>query len=221
MTETPVITRRIAAAAKESRFRALVGDIAWQRLPQAVRRRFSRAPGTIVTYAGEITECHRTRFGRMLAGVCRLIGAPLPLWDDVAVASVVTVTEDLATGGQVWSRIYTRRGGFPQVIQSSKCFAGPTGLEEYLGYGFGIALTVSADTRGLHFHSDHYFLAAAGLRLRLPEWFGPGALTISHIDLGDGWFAFVLALRHAWFGEIVYQAGLFRERYDIKETSRD
>ena len=221
MTEIPVITRQVPARpATESRFRALLGEIAWQRLPQAVRRRFARAPGTIVTYAGEITECHRTRFGKMLARLCGAIGAPLPLHDDVAVPAIVTVTEDAVTGGQVWSRLYARRGGFPQVIQSSKTFTGPTGLEEYLGHGFGIALTVSADTRGLHFHSDHYFVAAAGLRVRLPEWFGPGALTISHIDLGDGWFAFVLVLRHAWFGEIVSQSGLFRERYDIEETSR-
>jgi hypothetical protein len=198
----------------ESRFRALLGAAAWARLPPAVRRRFSARPAaaSAVTYAGEIVECRRPRPGRLLAQLCRLIGAPLPLADDVGVPAVVTVTEDGATGGQHWTRVYGRRRGFPQVIHSSKRFAGPTGLEEYLGCGLGIALRVRADAEALHFHSDHYFVAVGALRLRLPAWLGPGALTISHVDRGCGRFAFVLALRHPLLGEIVRQTGLFHER---------
>jgi hypothetical protein len=198
------------------RFRALLGAAAWSGLPPAVRRRFSKrlSPGVSVTYAGEIVESRRSRFGKLIAQLCRLIGGPLPLHDDVAVPAVVTVTEDGATGGQFWTRMYGRPCGFPQVIHSSKRFAGPTGLEEYLGFGFGIALTVSADDRALHFRSDHYFVAVGRVRLPLPRWLGPGALTISHVDRGDGGFAFVLALRHPLFGEIIRQTGLFRERLD-------
>jgi hypothetical protein len=190
---------------------------------QDLRQKQSRRAGAAVTYAGEIVESHRTHFGWLLAQLCRPIGAPLPLGDDVAVPAVVTVTEDGATGGQFWTRIYGRSRGFPQVIHSSKRFVGPTGLEEYLGYGFGIALRVSADAHALHFHSDHYFLALGGMRLRLPEWLAPGALTISHVDCGDGCFAFVLALRHPLLGEIIHQTGLFRERFpgDVLETPRD
>ena len=73
----------------------------------------------------------------------RLIGGPLPIdRASVHVPSVVTVTEDKASGGQIWTRIYGRRKGFPQVVHSSKRFAGPTGLEEYVGYGVGMTLTV-------------------------------------------------------------------------------
>jgi hypothetical protein len=196
------------------RFRALLGAAAWSRLPPAVRRRFGTrlAAGAAVTYAGEIVACRRTLAGRLLGQLCRPIGAPLPLSDDVGVPAVVTVTEDGATGGQHWTRVYARRRGFPQVIHSSKRFAGPTGLEEYLGCGLGIALRVRADTEALHFQSDHYFVAVGSLRLRLPAWLGPGALTISHIDRGAGRFAFVLVLRHPRLGEIVRQTVLFHER---------
>jgi hypothetical protein len=196
------------------RFRALLGAAAWSGLPPAVRQRFSRrlSPGASVTYAGEITESRRTRLGKLIAHLCRVIGGPLPLYDDVAVPAVVTVTEDSATGGQVWTRMYGRLRGFPQVIHSSKRFTGPTGLEEYLGFGFGIALAASADGKALHFRSDHYFVAVGSVRLRLPRWLGPGDLTISHVDRGDGGFAFVLALHHPLFGEIIHQTGLFHER---------
>jgi Domain of unknown function (DUF4166) len=202
-------------APHDPRLSALLGAASWSRLPPAVRQRFSKRfdAGVSVTYAGEIVESRRTRLGQLFAQLCRPIGAPLPLYDDVAVPAVVTIIEDGATGGQFWTRMYGRTSGFPQVIHSSKRFAGPTGLEEYLGCGFGIALTVSADAQALHFHSDHYFVALGAVRLRIPRWLAPGALTISHIERGDGWFAFVLALRHPLFGEVIRQTGLFRERF--------
>src|SRR5690348_12415992 len=88
------------------RFSALLGARAWWSLPSPVRERFSKRldAGASVTYAGEIVESHRTWFGKLLAQLCRLIGAPLPLHNDVAVPAVVTVIEDGATGGQFWTR---------------------------------------------------------------------------------------------------------------------
>lgn len=196
------------------RFRALLGAEAWQRLPPSVRARFSKRlqAGAAVTYVGTIVESRRTGVGRLLAGLCRLIGGPLPRHDDIGVPAVVTVTEDGASGGQFWTRLYGCQRGFPQVIHSSKRFCGPTGLEEYLGGGFGIALKVSADSEALHFHSDHYFFAIGSVRVRLPRWLAPGALTISHVDRGEDRFAFVLALNHPLFGELIRQTGIFRER---------
>ncbi len=198
------------------RFRALIGAEAWAALPAAVRARFGKrlAGGDAAIFVGTIVESRMTRFGWILAHAARLIGGPLPLHQDVGVPAVVTVTEDAVSGGQFWTRMYGRRRGFPQVIHSSKRFAGPTGLEEYLGGGFGIALAVGADERAIHFRSDHYFLAVGPLRLRLPRILGPGALTISHVDQGDGWFAFVLSLRHPLIGEIIRQTGLFRQQSD-------
>jgi hypothetical protein len=199
---------------QDLRFSALLGQAAWASLPEAVQKRFAKRldPKTAITYAGEIIESRRTWYGRALAELARVIGAPLPLGDDIGVAAVVTVTEDTATGGQFWTRLYGRQKGFPQVIHSSKRFAGPTGLEEYLGGGFGIALRVTAQNQALNFHSDHCFVALGPARLRLPRWIAPGALTITHEDRGDGAFAFILSLRHAWFGEVLRQTALFRER---------
>jgi hypothetical protein len=212
MMATPTVAKE---ALPDLRFRGLLGAAAWQRLPAPVRQRFSKrlAAGISVTYAGEITASRRNWIGGLLAQLCRLIGAPLPLGDELGVPAVVTVTEDGASGGQFWMRMYGQRHGFPQVIHSSKRFAGPTGLEEYLGGGFGIALTVSADARALHFHSDHYFVSIGGLHLHLPRWLAPGQLTISHVDCGDGSFDFILALEHALLGEVMHQTGHFRERF--------
>jgi len=210
--------RRAPAAAPvgDLRFRTLVGEEGWAQLPPAVRARFSHQLGgaRTILYAGEIVECRMSRTGWALAQLARLVGGPLPLTRDLFVPAAVSVTEDPQSGGQYWTRLYGRRRGFPQVIHSAKRFAGPTGLEEYIGCGVGIALTVTAEGPALHFDSDHYFLKVGRRRLRLPRWLAPGRMRVSHVDCGDGSFAFVLALDHPWFGALVHQTAIFCERPD-------
>jgi hypothetical protein len=143
--------------------------------------------------------------------LARLIGGPLPTGADTLVPSIVTVTEDAATGGQVWTRIYTRRKGFPQVIHSSKRFAGPTGLEEYVGYGVGMALRMFVVGQALVFRSAGYFLQVGHRKLPLPALMTPGVLTVTHTDLGGGVFQFTLEIIHPRFGLLVRQSAVFQE----------
>lgn len=194
------------------RFRALLPAADWAALPLAVRRRFSKRMkgGATVVYRGEVVAVRAHVMGRLLAHAARLIGGPLPLVFKPG-ASVVTVTEDAVGQGQVWSRMYVRADGFPQVVHSAKRFAGPTGLEEHVGGGVGMALTVAAQDGALVFRSAFYFATVLGLRLRLPRWTEPGALTITHRDLGQGRFAFTLALDHPWLGRLLGQDAIFRD----------
>jgi hypothetical protein len=195
------------------RFRTLIDDADWERLPAAVRRRFTQrlAGGNTIVYSGEVIETGLSRAGWWLAQASRLIGGPLPLSAEARVPSVVSVTEDMAKGGQVWTRLYARRSGFPQVIHSSKRFAGPTGLEEYVGYGIGMALTVHVVDGALVFRSRHYFVQLFGLRLRLPGWLTPGSLTVSHAETGEGTFTYTLEVVHPRLGMLVRQTAMFRE----------
>jgi hypothetical protein len=195
------------------RFRNLLSREDWMALPQAVRARFSKrlAGGATVLYVGEVWETKLSRAGWLFAQAARLIGAPLPLFADAHVPAVVTITEDIAGGGQMWTRLYARRNGFPQVIHSSKGFAGPTGLEEYVGRGVGMALTVHVKDGALLFCSAFYFLRLGALRIRLPACFTPGALTVTHEDKANGRFLFILEIRHPLFGEIVRQTAVFQE----------
>lgn len=202
-----------SADVHDSRFRRLIGREAWEQLRPAIRHRFSkRLHGVeVAIYRGEIAETRMSRSGRVLAILCRLIGAPLPLYRDASVPAVVIVSEDLDLGGQRWTRVYHRHRGSPQTIVSAKAFAGPTGLEEHIGGGFGMALTIEARPDALLFHSDHYFWKWGGMRLRIPAWLSPGRTTVTHRDLGAGTFAFDLELRHALLGLLVRQHALFRD----------
>lgn len=195
------------------RFRALVGEEGWGRLPPAVQRRFSKrlAPGAVLLYPGEVIEMRLSLWGRALSFLARAIGAPLPLEDGMAGGATVAVMENPRLGGQSWTRMYARRGRFPQVISSVKCFAGPTGLEEHVGCGIGMSLSVSEAEGALVFRSVGYFLAFGRLRVPLPRLVTPGDMEIVHRDEGGGAFLFTLALRHRRLGLLVSQTARFRD----------
>jgi hypothetical protein len=195
------------------RFRALLPDRNWNALPPEIRRRFSRrlAGGGTIVYAGRVVETRMSRLGWCLAQALRPIGGPLPLARDDDVAAVVAVTEDMAGGGQVWTRIYARRSGFPQIVHSVKRFAGRTGLEEHVGCGVWMALTVHVVGAALVFRSAGYFVRLFGRSVALPAWLSPGALAVTHAALADGWFSFTLDLHHPRFGVLIRQIAVFRE----------
>jgi len=182
-------------------------------LPVATWRRFSKrlGPGRTIVYAGEIEEAFFSRTGWWLAQATRLIGGPLPTSREARVPIVVTVTEDAASGGQIWTRLCARRSGFPQAIHSVKRFAGPTGLEEYVGCGISMALNVSVEHEAMVFRSAGYSFQIGKLRLALPNWLTPGAMTVTHTDLGAGEFRFTLDVDHPRFGTLIRQSAVFRE----------
>lgn len=199
------------------RFRALIPERDWARLSPAVQRRFGKrlAQGASAVYVGRVVAMRVSPLGRFVARAARLVGGPLPLKDELGRAGVVTVTEDPDGGGQVWTRLYARACGFPQVIHSAKRFAGPTGLEEHVGAGVGMTLTVAVADGTLVFRSGHYFVERFGRRVRLPDWLTPGALTVTHAEAGagepPGAFRFTLDVRHPRFGLLIRQEAVFRD----------
>jgi len=195
------------------RFRALLRDDEWFALPDATRARFSKrvASGDTAVYVGRVAEITMSRAGRLLVHLARMIGGPFPTSLDTGTASVVTVTENTATGGQTWTRLYARRKGVPQIIHSTKLFAGPTGLEEHVGGGVSMQLGVRVEAGNLIFYSHDYFLSLGKLRFAIPRWLTPGELTVVHSDIGDGWFTFTLDVEHPLLGALIHQCVVFRE----------
>ena len=197
------------------RFRALLPPEDWANLPLPVRRRFSKrlGNGASVICAGRVTAIEISKPGRILAQILRLIGAPLPLACKLGAASVVTVTEDAASGGQNWTRLFAHERGFPQIIHSVKRFSGPTGLEEYVGFGIAMALSINVESRALVFRSTRYYVALRDRRIPLPRWVSPGELSVSHKNVAPNSFLFTLHLEHKLFGTLVHQEVLYDEAH--------
>ena len=182
-------------------------------LPAPIRRRFSRhlADGERVVYLGQVTATHMTLAGRLVAQLARLVGAPLPLEPGGCVPVTVIVTGSERLCGQVWTRIYDRARGFPQVIQSVKRFGGATGLEEIVAHGVGMRLKLQVSDGALVFRSAGYFIRCLGVQVSLPHWLTPGVIEVVHREASSGQFSFSLSVTHLWAGPIIDQIALFRE----------
>lgn len=206
------------SVAVDARFCKLLGAVAWADLPIAVRARFStkHKVGESGIFRGRTTRLRMNPAGRILAAFARVIGAPLPVDDHCDQCDAVVAVTDAPGGeGQIWTRLYARRDGFPQAIHSMKKFAGPTGLEEHVVdgrlFGLGMTLKLSVGAGALFFSSDRYFVRLGRWRFFLPKATAPGAMVIGHHDLGAGRFLFSLTLAHPLFGVMIDQETVFED----------
>ena len=213
----PVKAHRVKADAvredRDNRYRKLLGDDGWFRLPRIVRERFEKKleDGETRLYRREVVETTMNLAGRALAHIARVVGGPLPFNANAVGPANVVVTENAELAAQTWTRIYARRGRFPQVITSAKRFHGPTGLEECLGYGLLMRLRLVEERGALVFRSVGYAIELFGRTLALPTWLEPGRCDVIHRDIGHGHFTFTLELRHRVFGQLIRQVAVFKE----------
>ena len=197
--------------------RSVLGDAAWQRLPPAVRARFGE-PVLAVDYVGEFEVVRASPIGRLLAGVCQLIGTPVVARTGTNVPAIVHVgpTPD----GVAWNREYRWPRRAACIVRSTKVIDADGGLVERLPARLCMALTVYERAGTLHFVSrGYYFDLGVGFRhgdgkrtwrLWLPAWAAPGTTHVEHIDEANGWFRFTMSVTHPFFGELFYQTGRFR-----------
>jgi len=209
---TPFNSPNAEGCALETRFARLAGE-SWMQLPAPIHRRFSRhlADGQRIVYLGEVAATHMTIVGRLVAQLARFVGAPLPLEASGRVPVTVIVTGSERLCGQIWTRIYERARGFPQVIQSVKRFGGATGLQEIVARGVGMRLKLGVRDRALVFRSAGYFVRCLGVQVSLPSWLTPGVIEVVHREESSGQFSFSLSVTHSLAGHVIDQIAFFRE----------
>jgi hypothetical protein len=193
--------------------RQVLGAAAWQRLPEAVRERFSAAPPD-ATYAGAFEIVRASLLGRLFAWLGTLFGTPVVPRDGENVEARVRVRA--VADGVAWHRDYLWADGTRHVVTSTKVVVGHE-LVERLPARLNMPLHVSEEGGVLVFTSTGYFFDLGfGLRLPLPAFFSPGTTRVEHIDLGHGWFRFTMIVMHPCFGEMFFQTGRFCATEDVE-----
>lgn len=189
-------------------FRKLLGPVAWENLPPAVRARFAieAHDGKTTVYRGQM-QVKASLGGRWFAQLCRLIGTPVAPFVGAEVPVHVGVFD--CAEGVVWERRYEFPGRAPTIVRSIKQVDVDGTLIEALNAGLHMRLRVYEDRGAVHFVSIGYFFRAGWLRFSLPDWFLPGTTHVIHEDQGNGRFRFTMQTEHRWFGEMFFQDGIF------------
>jgi hypothetical protein len=188
--------------------RRALGEMAWGRLPVAVRNRF--ADNAIeAEYTGTFEVVRASLAGQLLALLCRLIGTPVVPYTGRNIPAVVRVFPDGADG-MVWERRYHFPRRRPCVVRSTKRCDVRGALIEALPFGLRMPLAVFECGGVLHFVSSGYFFSCLGRRIAVPALLPPGRTHVEHIDEGLGWFRFTMTVTHTWLGEVYFQTGRFR-----------
>jgi len=211
MTDIQALPRELidarTSAGTRHGLRDVLGNEAWNRLPEAVRERFAATAGN-ATYAGAFEIVRASLLGRVFAWLGTMFGTPVVPRCGENVAARVLVRPH--AGGVDWNREYTFAAGDMHLVRSTKVVTDEGELIERLSARLCMPLAVHEAGGVLHFVSrDYYFDLGSGLRLPLPRFFSPGVTRVEHVDLGHGWFRFTLAVTHPVFGEMFFQTGRF------------
>ncbi len=193
---------------------ALLGPRSWARLPLAVRNRFATPvrAGCTVTYHGTMHKVRASSIGKALAWLARFAGSPVAHLTGTDVPCQVNLYHDNRRGGTVWERVYQFGAKTVYARTTKKAASDGTSLECFgsaLGFGTGMTLDILEADAALHFVSRNFFIQLLGWRILLPEFLNPGQLVVTHRDLGDGAFQFLMTVTHPGLGEILFQDGTF------------
>ena len=184
----------------------LLGKVAWQRLPAAVRARFPH-PAVAVDYVGEFEIVRASLLGRLIAWFCLLLGTPVVPRTGEHVPAVVRVGP--TERGVAWNREYRWPRNPANLVRSTKVVGADGTLVEELPARLCMPLDVYESAGVLHFVSRGYYFRLGASRLWVPHWLSPGTTHVEHEDEGAGWFRFTMTVRHPLFGELFYQTGRF------------
>ena len=210
MSCTPLEAQTVPGKAKLD-FARLVGE-GWQRLPPAVRDRFSEKPlpGRPIRYIGIMKTMTCSPAGWALAQFCRLFGTPFAPGRGRDVPTMIRLGAVTGEDAVIWDREYRYPGRRPVLVRSIKRIGDDGRLLECVGGGFGMSLDVYEEGGALHFRSRRYFWRRGSRLFWLPRGLGPGLTHVVHEDLGNGHFRFRMTVRHPLFGTLFHQDGIFR-----------
>ena len=188
---------------------------AWEHLGDVIRRHYAMTPLSAehVCVRGAMHEVHHAPWAALLMPFGRLVGALVPhTGTDVPIEVHYRCRTD--DPHLYWDRIFHFAGRVPFHFRSHMEAAPSQDGEviEFVRFGIGMRLAVSAEDGALVFRDKGYIWRIAGLRIPLPLGLFLGTAYVEERpDPTDpDHFTMKMLLRHRWFGDVFRYSGRFR-----------
>lgn len=194
-------------------FKKVLGP-AWRGLHPDIQARFDKnpAPGRPLHYSGRLAELSCSPLGRLLGHLTKPLikGALLP-YNDADFPVDIQVYSKPNCASIFKQRTYRLNGRKPVMFTSFMAASSKGEVLEYVGMGLGMKLLLDVREGNLHFESVGYFWQLFGVRIPLPGLLTPGKTFLCHRNQSANRFDIRIEIRHALFGLMFTQAGVFHE----------
>lgn len=196
-------------------FQTVLGDANWQRLGTVVREHYSLRPFTTdqMTVHGHMDEVWHARIAKLFMPMGRLFGALVP-HQGREVPIDVHYSCRSTDAGLYWDRRFHFPGRPVFHFRSHMVVADAARHEviEYVRFGLGLRLRVTAEDGALVFRDVGYVWRIGRLQLPMPLHLVLGRAYVEErpVPGDEAAFTMKMTIRHPWWGELFRYSGRFR-----------
>ncbi|WP_185983195.1 DUF4166 domain-containing protein [Aureimonas mangrovi] len=191
-------------------FQTVLGK-AWHDLGEVIRRHYFLRPfgEDAITVRGTMDEVEHSAIAALLIPLARVFGALVPYKGrDVPIeVHYATRPDDEAL---YWDRVFHFEGRPPFHFRSRMEHAGRGQVIEFVRFGVGTRLRVSAKNGVLVFHDEGYVWRLFGINVPIPLGLLLGRAYIEERPVNHDTFTMRMDLVHPLFGEIFRYSGRFK-----------
>jgi hypothetical protein len=181
----------------------------WPALADVIRRHYDLPPRTEAQLQVEgIMQVSLSRIGKLLISAGRLFDALVP-YKGQGIAVTVRNWARPDSSAMFWHRTFRYPGKSPVIFHSRMVYAGDKQIVEYVKYGLGIRMRLSAEGQTLRFDSQGYQWDLGPLTLRIPDWVLLGKAVIKETPVCERSFRVDFAIDHPLWGRTFEYSGEF------------
>jgi hypothetical protein len=190
-------------------FRILLRE-EWDRLGEVIRHHYFLRPfsNDYVCVTGTMHEVHHSRVAKLLLPIAQLFGALVPHRGiDVPIQVHYNAQPDRDT--LHWDRVFHFPGRKPFHFRSYMEHAGDNCVIEFVRFGVGMRLRVTAEDGALVFRDEGYIWRLFGVDVPIPVGLLLGRAYVEERPVDAQNFSMRMSLRHPLLGELFRYSGSF------------
>lgn len=215
--------QRAGTSADSPVFKSVLGD-QFDDLGGVLQRHYFLRPysNDRMSVVGVMHEVYSSRFARLLIPLMRVFGSLVPYrGTEVPVTVHYSARPDADTVH--WERLFEFPGRKPFQFNSFMQPVGGNQVIEFVRFGVGMRLRVTAEDGALVFRDEGYIWQILGLNIPIPAGWLLGRAYVEERPQSQNRFTMRMELRHPLFGELFRYNGTFSldvVRDDVAEGVR-
>ena len=194
---------------EESVFQIVLGD-GWDELGSIIQRHYFLKPKSndYICVSGEMTEISHSRIAKALIPFGLLFGAIVP-YQGKDIPTDVHYNSNPNNSNIYWDRVFKfNRGDFHfkshmEPVKTNEAI-------EFVRFGLGIRLAVTAENGALVFRDIGYLWRLFGADLPIPGKWLMGNVYVEERPVDETYFSMKMTLTHPIFGTLFKYTGMFQ-----------